>query len=1426
MKYAFPQLPCYRFLLILFCLTTFHYVYANNATDSVDLRRSSASISIIKALNHKTLVGNTFTEVASLTGVIYGDMEWGDYDNDNDLDVVVTGRISDPGSVEPAVGFTKLYKNTNGVFSEDTDNNLLQVVDGSVAWGDYDNDGDIDLLLTGFIGTHIDSPATTVYNNTNGILSALTNVSIPGVHKGGCNWIDWDNDGDLDIFITGWTFINSTDITAIAKLYRNTSGVFEEFQYNIQPTFSGDVVWADSDGDLDFDALVTGLTDYTGLWLNNVELPFSSSGLFEALSGSAAVWGDFDNDGDQDLIVSGTKFNTGIGTVELYKNNSGSLSSVGAAGLTGHYESSISAGDYDNDGDLDVVLTGFTSPMSSQNINLFTNDGSGNFTLATSTGLTTPVRSGEAKWADYDNDGDLDLIVTGSNSAQNTFYTKIYRNDLSVSNSAPTVPTGLTSSQTESDVIFSWNAATDAQGGNVSYNLRIGTTPGGSEIMTTNSNLTTGFHRIAEPGNVKNGLSWRIKKLTASDYYWSVQAIDNTGKAGNFATEKQTVIQFAPVDVKADPGHEKVILSWTNPNTNGHFVIYRETTETSTPSTIIAASVSGTTYTDAGAINGTTYYYYIRAADTYGNVSALKAVSATPDVFTEVKSFPYVQYGSTGWGDYDNDGDYDVVVTGFSNPGPSSVKFYNNDAGAFNEVDGPDLTSGIRTYASWNDYDNDNDLDLLITGTTESSTYLYKNTNGAFSLVTNTNLPLVNGKTPAWADFDNDGDMDLGLPGTEKKFLMKNNGSDFSQVRELPISTSMVWGDYNNDGDMDYAIVGGGSTGGANPIIHDGIYDNNNGEFTRILTDPFYSAAAVWADIDNDSDLDLIISGSSFSLGLKVKVYRNDNSSFVLMDQPNIESFAGSELVPLNISVGDYDNDGDVDLLIAGLNSLQPSNARTAVYKNNGSGLFSEDIRIVLPQAASPSAAWGDYDDDGDLDVIIYGRAISATNDVFVSKIIRNNLNASNTIPSVPSNLTLTVNGSKGTFSWNASTDTQGGPITYNLRIGTTPGGSEIMSAMSDPITGKLLTPTMGNVQLNHSWFLNGLEAGTYYWSVQAIDGAFAGSTFANEQQFVLNEQSISFEELSTVTADQVPFTLSASASSGLPVSFTSSDLSVATITGNQVTILAAGTTQITATQPGNTNYAAAQPVMRLLTVNKANQTITFSAIDTRTVGDVPFTLSASASSALPVQFVTTSDKVTLNGNTVTILQGGSVSITARQEGNTNYNAATSVTKTFCINPAKPTITLTGQNTDNILMTSSATSGNQWYLDDSLLAGATQASIEPLSAGVYKVQVSVDGCVSQFSNDLPLIVTALLKEVNNQHINLYPNPATDKVVVSLPARQGESRVSITTSNESLRNEWITSGDTVELDITQYPPGVYLIQVYTKSQRYYARFVKY
>jgi len=1397
--------------------------YATEHTDSVKI--SEASKSIMDALNKTVPFANTFTEVASLTGVLYGDMEWGDYDNDNDLDVVVTGRASDPALLSTPVGFTKIYKNTAGVFTEDTNNTLLQVVSGSVAWGDYDNDGDIDLLLTGYIGNDIASPATTVYNNVNGLLTAVPNVSIPGVHKGSCDWVDWDNDGDLDIFISGWTFLNGNTITGIAKFYRNNHGTFDLFPYNIQPVYEGDVVWTDIDGDRDFDALATGLNGYTGMWLNNVESSFSSSGSFQALGTSAAVWGDFDNDGDQDLIISGSDSN-GNGAVVLYKNSGGVLTSAGASGLVGHYESSITAGDYDNDGDLDILLTGFKAPISSQNTSLFDNNGTGTFTQATNTGLTTAVRSGEAKFGDYDNDGDLDLIVTGSNSAQNTFYTKIYRNDLSVSNAAPTVPSGLTSIQTDTEVIFSWNPSTDAQGGTVSYNLRIGTTPGGSEVMSANSNLATGFHRIAEQGNVKNGLSWKVKKLTEVNYYWSVQAIDNTGKAGTFATEKQTVIQFPPGDVKADPGHAKAILSWTNPNTTGHFVIYRETAETNAPSNIIAASVNGTTYTDATAVNGTMYYYYIKAEDSNGNASAIKTASATPNVFTEAKSFPYVQYGSSSWGDYDGDGDFDVVTTGTSSPNPSSVKFYNNAGGTFNEVDGPDLVSGVLTYASWNDYDNDNDLDLLITGATESSTYLYKNTGGTFSLVANTNLPLVNGKMPVWADFDNDGDMDLGLPGTDKKFLMKNNNSSFSQVSELPISSSMVWGDYNNDGDMDYAIIGGGSPGGANPAIYDGIYDNNNGVFTKILTDPYYSAAAVWTDIDNDGDLDLIISGRSFSSGLKMTVYRNDNSTFVSVPQPNMESFAGSDLVPLSISSGDYDNDGDVDLLIAGLNSQQPSIARTAIYKNNGSGLFSEDTRIVLPQAASPSASWGDYDNDGDLDVIIYGRTISVSTDGFISKVFRNNLNVTNTTPSTPTNLSATASGSKTVFTWNASTDAQGGPITYNLRIGTTPGGSEIMSAMASTTTGTLLTPAMGNVQLNRSWSVNGITAGTYYWSVQAVDGTFAGSAFASEKQLVLSSQTITFAELGSVLIDKAPFTLSASASSGLPVTFTSSNTAVATVSGNQITIVGAGTTDIKASQSGSSTYVAATDVTRTLTVNKLTQTITFTPVNNKTLGDALFTLSAISSSSLATQFSTLSDKVTLSGSTVTIVKAGSVTITASQSGNATYAAATSATQTFCINPAKPTITLTGADTENILLTSSASTGNQWFLNDTAIPSATSATYAPTGAGIYKVQASVEGCASAFSSDQSLVVTGDIPDVHHAEVLLYPNPVRDRLLINLPDRTlPVSTVHITRMDGAAMDAFTSREATLEVDVTHYSSGIYLVKVNHNGVIQFRKFLK-
>ena len=123
----------------------------------------------------------------------------------------------------------------------------------------------------------------------------------------------------------------------------------------------------------------------------------------------------------------------------------------------------------------------------------------------------------------------------------------------------------------------------------------------------------------------------------------------------------------------------------------------------------------------------------------------------------------------------------------------------------------------------------------------------------------------------------------------------------------------------------------------------------------------------------------------------------------------------------------------------------------------------------------------------------------------------------------------------------------------------------------------------------------------------------------------------------------------------------------MSTIGGNTVTIISAGTTTITASRPGDVNYNAAVDVQQTLTVNPTGQTITFGPIAAKTLGDAAFSLSATASSNLAVQYSTSSDKITITGSQVALVKAGSVTVNTDQPGNTNYSAAVTVSQTFCI---------------------------------------------------------------------------------------------------------------------------------------------------------------
>ena len=161
--------------------------------------------------------------------------------------------------------------------------------------------------------------------------------------------------------------------------------------------------------------------------------------------------------------------------------------------------------------------------------------------------------------------------------------------------------------------------------------------------------------------------------------------------------------------------------------------------------------------------------------------------------------------------------------------------------------------------------------------------------------------------------------------------------------------------------------------------------------------------------------------------------------------------------------------------------------------------------------------------------------------------------------------------------------------------------------------------------------------------------------------------QVITFNPLPNKAVGDAPFAVNASASSGLPVSF-SVVAGPATIAGNIVTLTGeVGTVTIRASQPGDASDAPAADVDRSFAV-KLNQTITFGPLPNKTVGDAPFAVSATASSGLPVSFSVVSGPATISGGTVTLTGGaGTVVVRASQAGDASYAPAVAVDQAFAV---------------------------------------------------------------------------------------------------------------------------------------------------------------
>jgi len=312
-------------------------------------------------------------------------------------------------------------------------------------------------------------------------------------------------------------------------------------------------------------------------------------------------------------------------------------------------------------------------------------------------------------------------------------------------------------------------------------------------------------------------------------------------------------------------------------------------------------------------------------------------------------------------------------------------------AQTFTEVIGTPFDGVLQSSVSFVDVDSDNDQDVLLTGRNDSGdliTKLYTNDGMAnFSEVTGPPFEDISESYFAFEDVDGDNDQDLLITGYTELFglitrLYINDGlGNFSEVMgtsfEAVGASSIVFADVDNDNDQDVLITG---------VSISKLYTNDGmGNFSEVTGTPFEGPnlnSVAFADVDGDNDQDVLITGISTTGTPTSKMYTNDGmGNFTESTTLPFESFRVG-----TIAFADVDGDNDQDLFITDRgNSGTVSSSR--LYTNDGAGNFSEVMNTSFEGVSRSAIAFADVDGDNDPDLLLTGRPNSG---IWISKLYIN----------------------------------------------------------------------------------------------------------------------------------------------------------------------------------------------------------------------------------------------------------------------------------------------------------------------------------------------------------------------------------------------------------------------------------------------------
>lgn len=357
-------------------------------------------------------------------GLSRSDASWGRANTDSREEVALSGNRSNGSSFSPNTQIYKVGEVPEGGRGEaliPLSTDIVDVGFSSVAWEDTDqSDGPQDLVISGFKKEDGFEPVTRLYRNSGGTFEAA-NAGLVDVGQGDVEWAS--QDGDSYLLVTGFQERRIDPADPVTRLYRDNGSGFEKVSdAGLVDVGQSDVEWADFDGDSKPDLAISG-RDETGQPVT--KLYENTGGGFQPVGANvpgvmygSLAWGDYDDDGDPDLTITG-RTDRGDSILRIYENEEGGSFSLARDQELGLEKSDAEWRDFNKDGLQDLVVTGESTSVTTETAMVVIRNARGD--ELGEPRQYTGVRHGSVSWGDYDGDDDLDLIQVGERENGSSF---------------------------------------------------------------------------------------------------------------------------------------------------------------------------------------------------------------------------------------------------------------------------------------------------------------------------------------------------------------------------------------------------------------------------------------------------------------------------------------------------------------------------------------------------------------------------------------------------------------------------------------------------------------------------------------------------------------------------------------------------------------------------------------------------------------------------------------------------------------------------------------------------------------------------------------------------------------------------------------------------------------------------------------------